>query len=116
MTVDEEVQKIRKRVAEEFLNDSRERKAFFESEEFMSLFGIIGEQGYLNQNDLKYSHVKIDGLDSNSFGRLCDCVFDNFEPSAAKKENPSVLYVDYKNIRFNLFIGQGSNYWTERLK
>lgn len=90
------------------------RRSFFESAEFNDALTLIKSQDRLDESDLAYNFIKIDGLSYDLFSRVCNSVFYVLPP---KKDPTSSSHytIDYRGLRFNLLIGQGSCHWTERI-
>ena len=91
---------------------------YFETSNFNNAFKIISRHEQIDQERICYGVQKIKGLSPRTFTKVCNAVFASLEEKMVEDE-PSPFgsyYVDYNGIRFHLMIGQGSSYWTEKLK
>ncbi len=90
---------------------------YFETEEFNRGFRIISKYKLIDQEKLAYGIQKIKDLPPETFTKICNAVYSSLEKKVVEEQNfPFGKYhVDYRGIRFNLMIGQGSSYWTEKL-
>lgn len=86
---------------------------FLSLRNFVDFWILLGGRD-VDGERLKYSMNEIEGLSSEDFGKVCDCVFYNLRLKIVMDEEGSFPrgHVDYRNIRFNLLIGQGTSYWT----
>ena len=102
------------------ITEAREKKGFFESEEFNRSLEIIRQCGEIEQESLLYGTRKIDGLTHEVFQRVVESVLFVRESELMKSEESTrelpTYYLDYKGIRFCLSLGQGSHYKVQVLK
>ncbi len=103
-----------KKVLKEVLGRAQKNESFFESKEFNRTIELIKTQESLSEEDLMYGLKKIEGLTYPLFNQVCNSVFHVLDSQMISPE-PSRYTVDYKDLRFNLLIGQGAVYWTEKL-
>ncbi|MBP7708652.1 hypothetical protein KA107_03125 [Candidatus Pacearchaeota archaeon] len=105
-------------LAKELVEKRERKKSFFESPEFNQLLGIIRAQAHIDDEGLLYNTHPVVGLSAENFNRVCDSVFYVLEDKVTdlKGDMPCHAFIDYSGVRFNLAIGQGACYWTERLK
>ena len=110
-----------KKFAEEVVSREKKRirelELFFESEKFNQLIDRIRKVDHIDGENLVYRTQKVRGLNPRDFDYVCDAIFNALRDSA-KHSRPSGFEkysIDYKGIRFNLLMGQGAVYWTERL-
>lgn len=94
---------------------------FFETERFNDLIEIIDKNAPISQESLLYERRKILGLLHDDFRDVVQTVLEKF-PNHVQRVIPKVepqavfgdFYVDYKGLRFNCLIGQGSSYSITR--
>ena len=113
---DEMIKKIAKGFPEYLKKKDEERRQYFRSEEFNKLVEIIGQHQSISHERLKYNLDSIDGLTAKDFGNVCNAVFHNIPWVTEKGKEFPTYYTNYKDIRFHLSVGQGSAYWTSKIK
>ena len=96
----------------------RNLEDYFESSEFNSALKTISKYKQVDQERLNYNLQKIKGLPPETFTKVCNAVFSSLESKIVEDKASSFgkYHLDYKGVRFHLMIGQGSSYWTEKLK
>ena len=90
---------------------------FFESKRFSKLINLIRRVDHIDGENLAYKTQKVRGLNPRDFDYVCDAIFNALRDSA-KHSRPSGFEkysINYRGVRFNLLMGQGAVYWTERL-
>jgi len=109
-------------ILESYVNNYIERlqemERFYDSDEFNSLIKIIQKHKKIDQDDLRYGIKTIKGLPEEKFRKVVETVFHKLSSDIVQDSGspfPS-YHLDYSGIRFNLLIGQGSSYWTYRIR
>jgi hypothetical protein len=103
-------------LARNFLEIQRQKESFFESPEFTQLFGLISARQKVDDEGLLYNLRPVKGLSADNFIQVCDSVFHVLGESSRRIPGEfEHRAIDYKGVRFNLMIGQGAAYWTERI-
>lgn len=101
----------------DIVEDRKTGHEFLESEEFKNLFEKIKAYDSLDQEEIKYEQVVIEGVSPDDFTRVCETIYDCYEDSLRVFHGSSFpqYFIDYNGVRVSLMIGQGSNYHTQRI-
>lgn len=98
--------------AKKLAKESAQKFAYIRSKQFKDLMTIIRGYDRIDQDDLIYKHVSIDGVTARQFQKVCEAVFHT-QPIVEDKKSPFLYYhADISGVRFHLLVGQGSVYWT----
>jgi hypothetical protein len=107
---------VQETYAQQYVNEhirKAERDAnYLKSQRFKNLLDIIKSHPRIDQEDLIYGHVSIDGLTAKGFKGVCEAVFQMVPLVQERTQSFSKYYADYDGVRFHISFAQGSVYWT----